>query len=117
LWLRGIVNGWAISPIVTLRSGTPFGVTTGVDNNLDGSATDRANQVGNPFLSAGRPRSQLVSAWFNTAAFAAPAYPTDGTSGRAILDGPGSKNVDLAISRDFKLHEAKILQFRAEMTN
>ena len=58
-----------------------------------------------------------MSAWFNTAAFAAPPYPTDGTSGRAILDGPGSKNVDLAISRDFKLYEAKILQFRAEMTN
>ena len=114
---REIVNGWSVSPIVTLRSGTPFSISSGVDSNLDGSSTDRANLVGNPFLSASRPRSQVVAQWFNTAAFAAPPLGTDGTSGRNILDGPGTRNVDLSISRDFKLRETIMLQFRGEMTN
>jgi hypothetical protein len=114
---REIANGWSVSPIVTLRSGTPFSISSGVDSNLDGSSTDRANLVGNPFLSAGRPRSQVVAQWFNTAAFAAPPLGTDGTSGRNILDGPGTKIVDLSIFRDFKIREAIILQFRGEMTN
>jgi hypothetical protein len=60
---REIANGWSVSPIVTLRSGTPFSISSGVDSNLDGSSTDRANLVGNPFLSAGRPRSQVVAQW------------------------------------------------------
>ena len=44
--MRGILNGWAISGIVTLRSGLPFTVTTGKDTNLDGNTNDRGNLVG-----------------------------------------------------------------------
>jgi hypothetical protein len=40
-----------------------------------------------------------------------------GNTGRNIVDGPGSKNVDMSVSRDFKLREALKLQFRGEMTN
>jgi hypothetical protein len=88
-----------------------------VDNNLDGSTSDRPNQIGNPLLPANRPRSQLVAMWFNPAAFASPPYPTDGTAGRDILNGPGYKDVDMAISRDFQIRERFNLQFRAEATN
>ena len=41
----------------------------------------------------------------------------DGSSPRNLLDGPGYKVVDLAISRDFNLNERFKLRFRAEAAN
>ena len=39
------------------------------------------------------------------------------SSGRNIIDGPGLKNVDMTISRTFRLREKTTLQFRGEATN
>ena len=114
---RNILNGWAISPIVRLRSGLPFSVTNGsVDANLDGNTNDRAQTTGDPHLS-----NPTAAQWFNTAAFvqnkAVTGVPVDGNSGRNILYGPGYRTVDLALSRDFHLKERVMLRFRAEGTN
>jgi outer membrane receptor protein involved in Fe transport len=115
--LRGVLNGWMLSAIVSLRSGLPFTVTTGKDNNLDGTNNDRANLVGNPYLDPNRSRAAVTAMWFNTAAFVQNPIGTDGTAGRNILDGPGTHNVDLGIFRDFKIRERMTLQFRGEFTN
>jgi hypothetical protein len=115
--LRHLFNGWMLSAIITARSGAPFTVSSGRDNNLDGNNNDRADLVGNPKLSPNRSRSEVLNAWFNTAAFVQNATGRPGTSGRNILDRPGSKNVDLGLFRDFKLTEGLGLQFRCEMTN
>ncbi len=117
LILRNIVNGWAISPIVKLRSGLPFSITNGsVDANLDGNTNDRAALIGDPYLA-----DPTAAKWFNTAAFAQNKSVTgvavDGSSGRNILYGPGYRDVDLALSRDFRLKERFALRFRAEGTN
>ncbi len=118
-FLRTLANGWSLSAIGWMRSGAPLTVTTGSDTNADGSNNDRADLVGNPFLSPNRPRSEAAAAWFNTAAFALPvvAVRADGNSGRNILDSPGQKWVDLGLFRQFKLKEEAKLEFRAEMTN
>ena len=63
--VRGIFNGWAISPIIKMRSGLPFTVVNGVDANLDGVSTDRAQLIGDPHLA-----NPTAAMWFNTAAFA-----------------------------------------------
>jgi hypothetical protein len=115
--LRNVLNGWAISPIVKLRSGLPFTVTNGnVDANLDGNTNDRAQLTGDPHI--GNP---TAAQWFNTAAFVQNKPGTgvaiDGNAGRNILYGPGYRGVDLAISRDFRLRERFTLRFRAEGTN
>jgi hypothetical protein len=113
---RALANGWSVSPIVKLRSGLPFTVLNGTDANLDGNSTDRANIVGNPHLD-----DPTAALWFNTAAFVrnpqVTGVVTDGNSARNLLDGPGYRSVDLAISRTFNLHERVKLQFRAEGTN
>ncbi|MGH9767619.1 MAG: carboxypeptidase regulatory-like domain-containing protein, partial [Blastocatellia bacterium] len=114
---RAILNGWSLSAIVSLRSGRPLTITNGSDANLDGNSSDRANLAGNPLLDHNRPRSEVVAAWFDTAAFAPAVVGTDGTAGRNIIDGPGLKNVDLGIFRDFSFTERFKLQFRAEATN
>jgi hypothetical protein len=113
---RAILNGWSLSAIVTMRSGRPLTITNGSDANLDGINNDRANLIGNPVLDHNRPRSEVVDAWFNTTAFAAVPVGTSGTAGRNIIEGPGLKNVDLGIFRDFNFTERFKLQFRAEAT-
>src|SRR5215831_16161874 len=115
--LRGIFNGWSLSPIVKIRSGLPFTVTNGnVDANLDGNTNDRARLVGDPHLD-----NPTAARWFNTAAFAqnpvVTGVATDGNSPRNFLYGPGYWTVDLGLSRDFQLTERVGLRFRAEATN
>jgi hypothetical protein len=115
--VRNIVNGWTIAAVVKLRSGLPFSITNGnVDANLDGSTNDRAQLIGDPTID-----NPTAAMWFNTAAFSQNKTVTglavDGNSARNLLDGPGYRNVDLAISRDFKVGERIKLRFRAEATN
>ena len=115
--MRSILNGWSISPIIKLRSGLPFTITNGnVDANLDGNTNDRAQLIGDPHIA-----NPTAAQWFNTAAFVqnkvVTGVATDGNSPRNLLDGPGYKVVDLAISRDFSLRERFRLRFRGEGTN
>jgi hypothetical protein len=120
LVVRSVAGGWTVTAISSFRSGTPLTVTAGTDRNFDGNNTDRADLIGNPHLDPNRPRNQVVAAWFNTAAFSSITQARnsfDGTAGRGILDGPGSKNVDMGIYRDFRIMEAKTLTFRLEMSN
>ena len=70
---KELLNGWQINGITTIAQGSPFNVTSGVDSNLDGIATDRPDRVGNPNLGGGRSRAQKIAEYFNTAAFADPA--------------------------------------------
>lgn len=115
---RTILNGWTVSAIASVRSGLPFTVTAGSDRNLDGVNNDRANYVGgDAALDPNRTRSEVTDRWFNVGAFAVPGLGQNGSAGRNILDGPGLKNVDLGLFRDFAIREAMRLQFRAELTN
>ena len=115
--LKQLLNNWTLSGIVSLRSGAPFTVTSGTDRNLDGQNNDRANLVGDPRLDPDRSRNDVSSMWFSPSAFVPAPLGQDGNSGRNILDGPGIRNVDLALFRDFAIREGMRLQFRAEMTN
>jgi hypothetical protein len=115
--VRNVFNGWQVSAVVTLQSGTPFTVTTGQDTNLDGNNNDRANLIANPVLSPNRSRAAVTAAWFTTSAFVAPAAGQDGNAARNVLIGPGNKNVDLGLFRTFKLKERLQLQARSEVTN
>lgn len=131
IYVREVINGWTLSGIATLNSGSPFSVTTGVDNNFDGYTTDRANlsgraQVG---IAGGRGRAAEQAAYFNTAAFCsftgnATTCPAgtgpaglDGTTRRNNFFGPGYRVVNAALFRDFGIYEAVKLQFRAEVNN
>lgn len=115
--IRGVLNGWMLSAIVTLRSGAPFTVTTGRDNNLDGASNDRPNLIGNAKLDPNRSRAAAAARWFDPAAFVPNPVGADGNAGRNILDGPGIRNVDLGIFRNVRLREQLQLQVRGELTN
>jgi len=111
--LRIIASNWQISPILKLRSGQFFTVTTGADRALNGAANQRPNQVlADPYMP-----NKSIDGWLNPAAFAIPALGTYGNLAPLNLLGPGSIQLDLALSRTFQIAEGKSLQLRGEAFN
>ncbi|HEY2014482.1 MAG TPA: hypothetical protein VGH38_13320, partial [Bryobacteraceae bacterium] len=119
--VREALAGWQLGGILTFQTGNPLTATDGRDLNFQGlNLYDRPDQVGNP---NDGPRVQQQ--WFNTSAFALTAplgsvtksVGRFGTAGRDTIIGPGIANWDLAVLKDFRLHEAHSLQFRLEMFN
>lgn len=112
--LSKILGGWTVSGILTLQSGLPFTVYPSYDSSNSELDLQRADRIANGNLPSGQ-RTRLN--WFDTAAFVQPALYTWGSSGRNVLQGPGSKGLDVAVLKNFKLVETKTLQFRAEAFN
>ena len=113
-----ILSGWQVNGITTFRTGVPFTVTSGVDSNRDGIATDRPNVTGNPILPGGASRTAKINAFFNTAAFSQlPAGVPYGNASRNIMIGPGFINTDFSAFKDFAMWRESRLQFRAEFFN
>ncbi len=127
-FVRNVVNGWTVSPIFAVQSGSPFEITTGSTKNDDSNGHNRPDLVAgvNPFLDPHRTRAQAAAEWFNTAAFVANGHGVaggigpggaDGNTPRDFLRGPGSRDVDLGIFRDIRFGEKITLQLRGEATN
>jgi len=128
-YLDAVFDGWSISPIITIKSGTPFSVTTGTDSNMDGVTSDRANKIGNPYDSTVNHASLAKNVWFNPAAFCGYDVnnPTtcqgtgpggsDGTTERNGFYGPAYRNVNMALLRNFTLRHGMAFQLRGEATN
>ena len=118
----GIVNafmgGWEASGVVTIRSGITYHVLSGQDSentgNIISSSTERADIV-SPAAPSGF--QQTRDHWFDKNAFKVPAFGTLGNLSRNALTGPAFQNVDFALLKDFRIHEALALQFRAEFFN
>jgi hypothetical protein len=106
-----------VSGILTLRSGSPITITAGRDVNLDGNNTDRPHVLRDPRLEPNRSRSEVTNMWFDTAAFAIPQNGENGNAGRGILDGPGVRNADIGVLRNFRVREGMELTFRTELRN
>jgi hypothetical protein len=117
--LRLVFGGWQTNGIVTLQSGAPFTVMTGVDNSYSGIGQDRVDIVGNPDLPDGRSRGEQIAAWFDKSAFRDNAPGTFDTLGRNTERGPGLATVDASLFKAFPMpwSEAHKLEFRAEGFN
>jgi hypothetical protein len=128
-----LLNGWQVSNITILQTGSPFTVfcgadfTSGCDYNADGTNNDRPDVIG------GIPSNGFSKAQFlNTGVFAcaearcgnlfpAPGPGRLGTLGRNTFVGPGYINTDFsAIKRThipWFVAEGAQLEFRAEFFN
>jgi Carboxypeptidase regulatory-like domain/TonB dependent receptor len=116
--LRPVVKGWQLNAILTYFDGLPFSVSSGSNSlGLADGITPRAQFIGasgNGSLPSGQ---RTLKEWFNTADFANPGAQQWGDSGRNILQGPGTKDVDFSVFKNITLHEAKTLQLRSEFFN
>lgn len=115
-----VLNGWQLSSILTISSGTPFSVRSGVDNSLSGPTTnsgtnDLADQI---TAESSRPAgAYYLQEYFNTAAYVKNALGTFGDSGRNSLTAPGSLTWDFGLLKDFAISETVRTQFRFEAFN
>jgi hypothetical protein len=106
-----LTSDWQVSGIVSARSGTHFAATTGVDNALNGQANQRPNEImDDVYLKSGYR-------WLNPAAFQAPAAGTFGDHKNNSLVGPRRFNVDMGLTRSFRIGGERQIQFRAEAFN
>ena len=112
-----ILGGWQTSGILTLRAGVPYSVLAGRNNALDGISGDRAQIIGNPYLSDDRSKTDKLARWFNTQAFAPNPEGTKLGGLRNILRGPGTANFDFGLTRSFAVTEKHRFEFRFESFN
>lgn len=118
--VRLIAGGWQWNGLLNARSGLPLNATLGSDVALSGTGSNqRPNVVGDWRLPSGRSRAAEIAAWFNAAAFAAPAAGTFGNAGRNVLVGPPSRSLNAALFKNFQVpyREKMKLQFRSEFFN
>ncbi len=115
---RVLLEGWSVNGIATFYAGEPVDIRSDRDNDYDGnSSNDVPDVIGVWRLNPNRPRDQVIEKWFNPDAFQANKPGQIGNLGRNVVIGPGSKNFDLGIFKDFRIRERQRIQFRCEMFN
>jgi hypothetical protein len=127
-FLRALTEGWQISGVTLLETGTPFTVINSA-GNTGISLTDNAGVSSGYGIAASYP-DIAPSTTHNTdnvrsvgpllaspSQFVAPRGLTFGNAGRNSLNNPGRVNFDLALLRHFKPLERMDMEFRAELFN
>jgi hypothetical protein len=100
-----ILGGWEISAIGWLQSGMPFTPSfTGFDPSNTNTIGGRPDRLGNGNLPSDQ---RSLYRWFDLSAFAVPPSGRFGNSGRDILIGPGLRNLNLSLGKDFRLNWVK----------
>jgi hypothetical protein len=117
-------DGWQITAITTLLTGTPFSVYDGYDVANVGQ-NGAANDAERPDLVPGKSNNPTgrragdgtYYSWFDTSAFTPQPDGIFGDLGRNTLTAPGFKDVDMGIEKATKISEGKVIQLRAEAFN
>jgi hypothetical protein len=116
------IKNWQIVGTFTASTGAPFSITNSpppgpnsvVTSLVPGLSSDRVDVVPGAKLTVSHKGTK---AWFNTAAFTQQTTGTAGNSRKNLLYGPGSRNSDLSLLKDFRVTEQLKMQFRAEAFN
>jgi hypothetical protein len=129
-WADAALGGWRVSSVVTLQTGlfySPY-FTAGFDPSNTNTLGGRPDRIAGVSLTP--PGGPTANGWFNAAAFKIPGCPDAnpvcpnpvspgrfGNAGLDILQGPSMKNADIALMKDFAIHERFKVQFQAVFAN
>jgi hypothetical protein len=111
-----IFGGWSWSGDFSAQSGSPFtprvlGSFNDVSSGVNG--TLRADYSGAPIYLS----DPTTLRFFNTEAFSIPAAGLFGTAPRNLIVGPGSRNVNMALSKNVNFNRARGVTIRIQATN
>ncbi|MEP7309380.1 MAG: hypothetical protein ABJA98_28075, partial [Acidobacteriota bacterium] len=118
--LRAVATGWRLVGSFRALTGPWLTISTGADVAQNGQAgTQRADQVAgvDPYADQSINVTNGGIRFLNPLAFAQPTAGALGNSVRNSIRGPGSKNVDLALTRNFRLSSTQSFELRAEAFN
>jgi hypothetical protein len=117
--LDGIVGGWSLYSFLTIQSGQPLAIGMGTPRLADGNQRPNVAcsqlRTGISYQEAARTGAPYL----NESCFADPGDNIPGNAPRHFsqLRGDGIRNIDLSLSKEFKIKEGQALQIRAEMFN
>ena len=127
-WLRILGDGWELSGIATVQSGTPFSVINNGSSTI--SVLDNAgaaNGVGAGSYPDIVPNPAPMASVYNPLSFGpllgnpnrfvAPRGLTFGDAGRNFLNNPRRTNFDVSMLKHFKVQESSQVEFRVEAFN
>ena len=123
---RAAINGWQLSGVTVLQSGTPltvFDVNSGTIYGMYYGPAQR-NAAATTSVATHGSNTARLNQWINSSAFTNPVAIGDGyafgNSGRSIVRGPGQNNSDLSLIRQIALPgngEARRIEFRVDAFN
>ncbi len=108
-----VLGGWQVNGGVSFYTGFPFSVIAAA-NTLNNGSGSFPELTGNPNLPTS---ARSVHEWFNINAFSNPGSEQYGNAGRNILFGPGTRELDASLEKNFAVTEHKRFEFRAEAFN
>ncbi len=117
--LRAVATGWRLAGSFRALTGPWLTITAGTDRALNGqTGTQRGNQIlDNAYADqSSNPQNNGIR-FLDPLAFGIPDIGTIGTSVRNSVRGPGSKNVDLALTRIIPFNGQQNVELRAEAFN
>jgi hypothetical protein len=126
--MHQLADGWEISGVTILQSGTPFTVINSA-GNTGISLTDNAGVSSGLGIAASYPdvvqglpkpgnNSQSLGPLLgNPSQFVAPRGLTFGNAGRNFMNNPSRLNFDMALLKHFKVRESSEIEFRFEVFN
>jgi len=122
-----ILGGWSITPVFTIQSGFPIGVTQNITttNNFLFGGTPRPNLVSGQGVIVPGDITDRITAnpgdnlYFNKAAFSTPAANQFGNAPRMLpgVLSPWRNNVDLSVSKQIKTGHRTAASVRLEVLN
>ncbi|MEO8256984.1 MAG: carboxypeptidase regulatory-like domain-containing protein [Acidobacteriota bacterium] len=118
--LRAAFTDWRLAGSFRALTGPWLSITTGADIAQNGQAgTQRASVVPgiDPYGDQSTNAANGGIRFLNPLAFVQPAAGTLGDSVRNSVRGPGSKTMDLALSRSFGIGGQRNVEFRLEAFN
>jgi hypothetical protein len=125
--VNAVLGGWQVNGIGVFQTGTPFSVTCTqayprCDFNADGTTNDRVNLPSFGTDLGNVDQARWLSGVFTAADFTLPALGTFGNEPRNAFRGPGFKNLDLSLFKNFDVPGARgarsaRLQIRLEAFN
>jgi hypothetical protein len=110
---RTIGSDWVLSGIYRYNSGPSLSVTTSTDRALSGQTNERPDQINSSSLCA----NPSPTCYINPASFATPALGTLTNMGTNNIPGPQFFQIDVMLSRNFRIKEFGTLTVRAEAFN
>jgi hypothetical protein len=112
--LKLLASDWQFAPILSIASAQFFSVWAGSDVALTTVPNQPVNIVDPANI---YPKKQTAGNWINKAAFALAAPGTYGNAPYNGFKGPGTFQLNLAVSRTFAIRERQSIQVRAEAFN
>lgn len=114
--MDAIVGGWSLYNFLTIQSGQPLAIVMANNRLADGN--QRPN-LSCPQLRTGisyRDAAMTGQPYLNQACFTDPGDNVPGSAPRYFsnLRSDGIRNLDMSLSKEFKIREGMLLQIRAE---